>query len=388
MNLIHSKNIILHLSLIPDIGSSTIHRLVKQIGFESLQDLYHFKQQDLMRCGLSEKKATLLHDGLQNTALVETELDAIEQVQAQFITPWCQQYSSLLQHIEVPPAVLYYQGDVTLLQSQKMLACVGARKSHSYVQDCLQKIVVPMIQDDWTIVSGGALGADAYAHNIALEHGGKTIVVVGSGLYHRYPPSNKALFQKVIDTGGLIVSSFPVKMEPEARCFPMRNRIISGLSAGTLVLQAAKKSGALITAQFALEQGREVFAIPGPIYDPLSDGCHELIKQGAKLVTQTEDILTELTGYSQKLSDSVKQQVIHGKMDCDQTNEVQTVSDSHIPEYDEHQRLILQHTIVAISIDDLHAKLDIDHQLLHDKLFSMSLDGKIEQDCMGLWKRA
>lgn len=377
----HYKNIILHLSLIHNVGSAIIHKIVQQLKIDNLVDLYHFTQDEVMRLGLSAERARSIVEGLQDKKLLEAELAAIQEVHAGFITPWCKQYSELLRNIHVPPAVLYYQGDISLLQSQKMIACVGARKAHTYVQDCLNKIVVPMIQDDWVVVSGGAIGADTYAHTTVLEHGGKTIVVIGGGLFHCYPSRNKKLFQQVIANGGLVISSFPVKMDPEARCFPMRNRIISGLSRGCIVLQAASKSGALITAQFALEQGREVFAVPGPIYDPLSAGCHDLIKQGAKLVVSSEDVLEEV---GMACFEDRQQSVLDEAPDLKAQPDL---SQEQVSEYDDLEMLILQHTVVPISLGDLMRKVGVEQSVLHDKLFSLSLDGKVKQDSVGLFTR-
>ena len=379
----NKKNIILGLSLITNIGSGLIQKIVQQIGFDNLVDLYKFTVDDVVRLGLSHDRAQQLVDGLANQRILEVELAAIDEVGAQFMTPWCHEYPELLKAIEVPPAVLYYKGNARLFQNQKTIACVGARKAHSYVQDCLNKIMVPLIQNDWVVVSGGALGADTYAHNTALHYNGKTIVVIGGGLYHYYPRQNKKLFDQVLDAGGLIVSSFPIKMEPEARCFPMRNRIISGLSQGCLVLQAASKSGALITSQFSLEQGREVFAVPGPIYDPLSAGCHDLIKQGAKLVVESQDILDELEGLHLSQLEFRQPKVVQKSfIPAKRLDPI-----SNTTQYDEAEQLILQYTVQPVSIDDLLTKTHLTASILHDKLFSLSLDGKIEQNAMGLWQR-
>lgn len=378
----HYKNIILHLSLLDGIGPSALHKIIKQIGIENIADLYRFTELDLVRMGLSQAKANALVIGLRDQLLLQKELVLIEQEKAQFITMWCDEYPERLKHIDVPPLGLYVQGDVGLLSHEKMLACVGSRLAHSYTQDCLNKIVVPMIQDGWVIVSGGAAGADTYAHKIALEHSGKTVVVVGSGLCHQYPEKNKPLFKEIVESGSAIVSSFCMAMRPDVHTFPIRNRVISGLSVGCLVLQAASKSGALITAQCALDQGREVFAIPGPIYDPLSAGCHELIKIGAKLVTSVQDILDELLPELQPAAVQENFITAAGKVAKSNKAEPQLTDTLDVAD-----RLILQHTLSPITLDDLIAKLSIDPMLLHEKLFTLSLDGKIEQDCMGLWKR-
>lgn len=370
------KNIILHLSLIEQIGPVFIKKLVEIIGVHNLGDLYGFTEQDFVRFGTTAQKGRLLVAGLRNRDILTLELDAIRKIgNVEWVTLWCEQYPLRLKHIDVPPVVLYLQGNISLLSQTKMLACVGARLSNSYAQDCLNRIVLPLILDDWIIVSGGALGADTFAHKAAIDNGGKTIVVVGSGLCHQYPPANKQLFTKIVNLGGLIVSSFSMETEPKSYCFPIRNRIVSGLSVGCLVLQAAVKSGALITAQCALDQGREVFAIPGPLYDPLSAGCHELIKLGAKLVTETKDILDELpAGF-------------HSKNDAQEACIVTKESIAECVYADEQERLILQYTTVATSTDELAKKIGIPVQELQGKLFMLSLDGKIKQDFMGYWTR-
>ena len=368
------KHLLLHLSLIPEIGSGTIQYIIKQVGQDKLFNLYTYSVADFRQLGVSQNRAERIVAGLLDKRVLDQELIEIEIQGASFVTVLCDEYPKLLKEIDVPPVVLYYQGDVTLFTEQKTLACVGARKAHSYVQDVIAHTVVPMIQDGWTVVSGGALGADTYAHAAALDNGGKTIVVVGSGLYYQYPPKNKLLFQRVVAHGGLVVSSFPMKRQPEAQCFPIRNRIISGLSQGCLVLQAARKSGALITAHFALEQGREVFAVPGPIYDPLSAGCHELIKQGAKLVESTDDIIQELSEFVK--IDKVQQLSIQ--------QPVTKVSQGSVNELDQQ---ILRCMVMPVSIGDILLKISVEPQKLQEKLFELSLDGKIEQDCMGLWKR-
>ena len=378
------KNIILHLSLIEGIGPASIKKLVELIKIENISNIYLFTKQDFIRFGINEQKAKILFEGLQDKLIVKKELDIIKQAQnVNWITLWCDQYPNKLKHIDVPPIILYFQGDVSLFLQEKLLACVGSRLANNYVQDCLNKIVAPLIENDWIIVSGGAIGADTFAHKTALLLGGKTIVVVGSGLCHQYPLINKTLFKEIIYSGGLIVSSFPMETEPLPHCFPIRNRIVSGLSVGCIVLQAAIKSGALITAQYALDQGREVFAIPGPIYDPLSAGCHELIKLGAKLVTQSQDILDELSQELRPIKN--KQETFIQKTNLQRKD---NVKNTNYIVCDENERLILQHTTNSISVDELSKKTGITGQILQDKLFIMNLDGKIQQDFIGYWKRA
>ncbi len=362
------KNIVLHVSLIHGVGTVCIQKIVQAVGLSNLAQVYTFSLADFIAMGIAQAQAQAVVAGLQDRSLLHKELELIAQHEVTILTLWCDAYPMHLRHIHVPPAVLYVQGNSKLLLQEKMLACVGSRLAGNYVQRCLDHLVVPLINDGWTIVSGGALGADTFAHKVALAHAGKTVVVVGSGLCYQYPDKNKTLFSQVVQSGGLIVSCFSMQTKPEAHCFPIRNRIISGLSLGCLVLQAAHKSGALITAQCALDQGREVFAVPGLLDDPLSVGCHELIQQGAKLVTNSQDILEELQGYGSN-------QVIQSE----QTMVVPATLDPL-------SLAILQATTTAKSLDDLLLTLQIVPAQLHQALFTLSLDGKIEQDVLGLWK--
>lgn len=199
-------------------------------------------------------------------------------------------YPSLLKEIAFPPRGIYYQGN--LFPEMIPLAVVGTRKVSDYGRIVTEKIVKELIPYNILIVSGLAYGVDTIAHYTAVKNGGKTIAVLGSGLDHISPASNLRLAQKIIHQGAL-VSEYPLGTISYPSYFPWRNRIISGLSRGTLVIEAPKKSGALITARFALEQNREVFAIPGSIFNSNSEGTNKLIQQGAKLVSLVQDILEE-----------------------------------------------------------------------------------------------
>lgn len=374
-------SIIIHLNLIANIGPSLIIKLVELIGLGNLQSLYGCLAIDFMKMGFSEAKAQILVDGLADTMLLDRELELIERHNVQIVTYWCPEYSKLLKEIHVPPVVLYCQGNISLLQHDKLIACVGARKAHLYAKDSLVQIVGPMVQDGWIVVSGGALGADRYAHELALNLKGSTIVVVGSGLCHQYPPSNKGLFARVIEEGSLMVSTFPMDRKPDGTTFPIRNRIISGLSLGCLVVQAAVQSGALITAQQALDQGREVFAIPGSIFDTLSAGCHELLKQGAKLVTCSDDVVSEFAQFGYQGTQTT---------DKDEQLNVFAVKPSNYIVRARYQpgsveQLILDALVVPMSADSLLQKIKIDLFELQGVLFNLSLDGVIVQDEVGFW---
>jgi DNA processing protein len=204
-------------------------------------------------------------------------------------------YPPLLKEIPDPPLVLFVKGDKKIL-SQRQLAIVGSRSATAAGLKNAEQFAYLLAQAGLAITSGLALGIDGAAHRGALAAKGKTIAVCGTGLNHLYPKSHRSLSEKMIEDGGALVSEFPLTMLPRPENFPRRNRIIVGLSLGVLVIEAALKSGSLITARHALEQGREVFALPGSIHNPLAQGCHHLIRQGAKLVERMDDIFEELSG--------------------------------------------------------------------------------------------
>lgn len=201
-------------------------------------------------------------------------------------------YPSLLAVLPDAPVVIYVKGE--LVEGQVRVAMVGSRRATAYGRQIARELAAELTGLGIEIVSGGARGIDTWSHRGALEAGGRTAAVLGCGFGHIYPPENKDLFS-AIAASGAIVSEFAIGMPPLAENFPRRNRLISALSAGTVVVEATEKSGSLITAGHSLEQGREVMAVPGPITSEQSRGCHRLIQQGAKLVQTAEDVVTELS---------------------------------------------------------------------------------------------
>jgi DNA processing protein len=201
-------------------------------------------------------------------------------------------YPERLRHIPDPPPLLYMKGTLAPADCNA-ISIVGTRRATAYGKTVAAKIAGDLARMGVTIVSGLAYGIDAAAHKGALEAGGRTLAVLGCGVDVIYPRANEKLYQH-IPSSGAILSELPLGVQPDPGFFPMRNRIVSGLSLGTLVVEAPLKSGALITARFAMEQGREVFATPGNIFSPYSEGCHKLIKDGAKLVENIYDVLAEI----------------------------------------------------------------------------------------------
>jgi DNA processing protein len=202
-------------------------------------------------------------------------------------------YPKLLSEIYDPPIVLYFRGNIKALEI-KSISIVGSRKHTYYSRVVLEKIIPPLVSMNISIVSGLALGVDGLAHFLTLENSAITIGVLGSGIDKIYPVANQKLGERIIQQEGLIISEFPPGTPPLKQNFPLRNRIIAGLSLGTLVVEARHESGSLITASLANEYGRDVFAVPGNIDGFASEGTNALIKQGAKLVTSADDILQEL----------------------------------------------------------------------------------------------
>ncbi|AWZ38034.1 DNA-processing protein DprA [Ligilactobacillus murinus] len=209
-----------------------------------------------------------------------------------FLTILDKRYPSQLQEIYSPPVVLFYQGDLELLDSKKLLGVVGARQCSSYALQALTQLLPNVIQQKLILVSGLAKGVDGLSHQLALKHHGKTIAVIGNGLDISYPSCNRAL-QTQIAHAGLLLSEYPLESRPLKYHFPLRNRIIAGLCQTVLVVEARHHSGSLITANLALQENRNVLALPGRINDIYSTGCNELIAAGAKPVLNSNDILEE-----------------------------------------------------------------------------------------------
>jgi DNA processing protein len=224
---------------------------------------------------------------------IQSMLKQYKEQNIHLITIFDQSYPTLLKQIFDPPWVLYAMGDLSIVHERKQVSVVGTRMPTMYGYQVMDSLIPPLIEDNWSIVSGMAEGIDTRAHQIAIDKGGRTIAVLGSGFNFIYPKSNRKLVE-IIKSEHLLLSEYPPHTKPQRWYFPMRNRIISGLTKGTIVVEAKDKSGSLITADQALHQGRDVFAVPGSIHSTSSVGTNKLIQQGAKLVLSHMDILEEL----------------------------------------------------------------------------------------------
>ncbi|MCL2524473.1 MAG: DNA-processing protein DprA [Betaproteobacteria bacterium] len=276
----------LRLTLIPGIGGESQRKLLAAFGLPEAV----FAAGPLAARGVIGSRADLLfaHDPGD---LVERSLDWGARPGNAIVTLADADYPPALLEIPDPPSLLYLRGNPALLK-QPGLAIVGSRNATPQGRQTAAGFARALAGHGLPIISGLALGIDAAAHRGALEGGGATIAVVGTGADRLYPASNRDLAQGILEHG-VLISEFPLGTPPLAANFPRRNRLIAGLARGVLVVEAAARSGSLITARLAAEQGREVFAIPGSIHSPLSRGCHQLIRQGAKLVETAADILEE-----------------------------------------------------------------------------------------------
>ena len=283
------REALIALNLIPDIGSVRLKNLREAFG--SAPKIFLNSKDSLKRVDKIGDKIASAIAGFSFESL-KKELELAQKLKIQVMTLQDEDYPRSLKEIYDPPLCLYVKG--ALLPSDTVsLAIVGSRRASYYGLSCALNFAYSLAGAGITIVSGLARGIDTQAHRGVLKAKGRTIAVLGSGLNRVYPAENKDLADKIAERGA-VVSEFPLNAEPLARNFPRRNRIISGLSLGTIVVEAAKNSGALITADFALEQGKDVFAIPGSVTSATSFGTNQLIKQGAKLVDSIEDIIEEL----------------------------------------------------------------------------------------------
>lgn len=278
-------------SKVPGIGAARIKRLLDYFG--SLDIAWHATLGDLVASGLDAKCAMSVLETRRMFHL-EADLEQIARIGGRAITWEDDEYPQRLKETPGAPPLLYILGEITP-QDSWAVGIVGTRRATAYGKEATIRLATGLVEAGISIVSGLARGIDTIAHRAALDAGGRTLAVLGSGLDVIYPAENRNIAKQIVEEGmGAVVTEYPLGTQPDAVNFPPRNRIISGLSLGVLVVEAAEKSGALITVEFALEQGRDVFSVPGPLTSRMSEGTNNLIKTGAKCVTAASDILEEL----------------------------------------------------------------------------------------------
>ncbi len=283
------------------------------------------------------------------------------------------EYPSALHTIPDPPVFLYYKGSLDIL-NQPCIGCVGRREMSPYGKRVTEEFVPALVRAGMVTVSGLALGIDGVVAHESIEAGGETVAVVGGGLAEIYPKSHEGLADRIVESGGLILCEFPLDQMLDKFAFPARNRIIAGLSLGTLVLEAGEGSGALITADLALEYNREVFAVPGQIFDPSFAGCHQYIGMGrAKLVSSPDEALQEI-GIVADVDRSVE------------TRDLASLQ-RYQPQDPEEEKIYNALTTMPQSASELVEKAEVDAAIIGAKLTMLELSGAAKNTGNGLWVR-
>ena len=341
-------------NLVKGIGPAKVQALLDYYG--SLANAWHANEFELYKIGL-DKRAVANFLQTRHDVDLDATLAQVEKAKIKLLTWESPNYPNYLREIPTPPPLLYVMGDL-LEQDRWAVAVVGTRRLTSYGRQVTRDLVAGLVQNNITVVSGLARGIDAIAHKTAVDLGGRTLAVLGSGLDAIYPADNRTLAQEITQGHGAIISEYGLGIKPEAKNFPPRNRIISGLSLGVIIVEAGERSGALITTNFALEQNRDVFAVPGNINSPASQGPNKLIQEGAKLVTRVEDVLEELN--------------LH--MVAERTA-VQLV----LPETAEEIALYTQLSAQPVHIDDLSRSTGLPSALVSSTLTLMELKGMVQQ---------
>jgi DNA processing protein len=300
-------------------------------------------------------------------------LESLKRLDIQVLACGDDNYPQLLQQISKPPALLYLRGDSACLELPQ-LGVVGSRRPTPVGLSNAHDFSAYLAAQGFVITSGLALGVDTAAHRGALQGGGKTLAVLGTGIDCIYPRQNRLLADDIVGSGGLIVSEFALGTTARPGNFPQRNRIISGLSLGVLVVEAAEKSGSLITARLASEQGREVFALPGSIHCPVSRGCNGLIRQGATLVESAEHIVTELHGMLALKSEQLSLLPTHGEANDSSTAASHTVVQT---------KLLDALGYEATSLDELASRSEVEIGTLLAELMALELNGIVSQVATG-----
>lgn len=357
----------LSLKSVPGVGNLLFRRLIDR--FEDPETVFVSSMEELAEVkGISAGIASAIRRHKLSDAVVK-DYEVATKNHCRIITMKEPEYPGWLLEIPDPPPVLYVHG---ILPEMAHIAIVGSRNATSYGISNAGRIAGELVGYGSCIVSGLARGIDTAAHTGAMDVGGKTVAVLGSGLGNIYPSENRELAYQIA-LNGAVISEFPYMSAPEPRNFPMRNRIISGLSVGTLVVEAAKKSGSLITARLAAEQNREVFALPGDVRSSKSSGTHSLLKQGAKLVESAQDVIEELGHIFIPGSFDKKNDPEYGD-----ENSAKLKKNNLGLDFDE-MSVIDVLDLYPVHIDDLHRKVKVDSGRLSGILLKLELLGLVKQ---------
>ncbi len=353
---------------IPGIGPKTFSYLLGK--FSSPSTLFRAKYPELIDRGIPNKVAKAIVSNHSNNYLEDIRWLNSSPKNHIVLLPQ-KTYPSLLRQIYLPPPILYATGNLALLNTPACIAMVGGRKASSLGKSLAHKLSSQLASSNISVVSGLARGIDKQAHQGALSSThGNTIAVLANGLDNIYPREHRVLSRNIA-TKGLLLSEFSPGTKPLPQHFPRRNRIISGLCHGTIVIEAAAKSGSLITARYALEQGREVFAVPGPINNPLNQGCHDLIQQGAKLTTCIEDIFSELP-----------------LLAATNTTSVPSCTEIHQPPTSVAMKLLDYLEYTPMTIELIIEKSGLTPEQVSSMLTELEIGGRVTSDAFGHYIRA
>lgn len=361
----------LRLHFAHEVGSKTFAKLLKYFGgVEQALDASPGQLSSVP--GIGRKTADAIAASRDN-ADVERELSLADELGIEILTLHCPAYPKLLLEIPDPPPVLYVKGSLVRRDSLAV-AVVGSRNASHYGLEQASRLAHLLAAAGFTVVSGLARGIDAAAHRGALAAEGRTIAVQGCGLGKVYPPEHADLAQQIVRQGAL-VSELPIMFEPLAGTFPMRNRIISGLSLGTIVVEARRRSGALITARLAVEQNRDVMAVPGRVDSPGSAGPHQLIKDGAKLVERIEDVLECLGQVGQILDEHAQQTTAQAQA----KTEPSLFDTAALPLTEPEQAIMAQLDHEPLHVDELVTRTNLPAGLVNATVMSLQLKGALKQ---------
>jgi DNA processing protein len=362
----------LTLAQAPGLHAGTVREYLAAMG--SATDLVREPAAALTQLGLSAAVVRAMHHPC--AAELHGNLEWLQGAANRHLIPWgSSDYPHLLTLIPDPPVALFVEGDATAL-ALPQLAMVGSRNPTSLGRETATHFAVHLARAGLAITSGLALGIDAASHRGALQAAGRTIAVLGRGLDAIYPRENSGLAAQIVQGGGVLVTDLPVGTPPLKQNFPRRNRVLSGLAVGTLVVEAALQSGSLITARLAGEQGREVFAIPGSIHNPLSRGCHRLLRQGAILVEDVADIFNELEPILGEIAQYVRQSP-------------RTPTKTARPSLDKDYEILLDALgFEPAGLDSIVERTGMQACAIASMLLILELDGRIQQQPGGRYCRA
>lgn len=359
----NSTDAFLALNLLPKVGPIRVRRMLEQ--FQKPENILKAGKKELSRVpGIGSEMAGKIADWENQIDLPE-EKRRIADHGIELVTLNDDHYPPALREIHDPPFLLYIKGNI-LPRDLHAIGVVGSRRTTHYGKEQARKLSFQLARAGLTIVSGLARGIDTAAHEAALAAKGRTFAVLGSGIGNVYPPENKGLADQIAENGA-VISEFPVLYVPDKQSFPLRNRIVAGMSQSLLVVEAPRRSGSLITANQALDQGRTIFAVPGPIDRPTSEGCNRLIQQGANLVCSADDILNEMeTGYSTLALD----------FDCDDS---ETREKPSIPLTDIEEKIVGALEGGEFTIDEIAGAIELPGQEVSVALFKLEMKRLVKQ---------